>query len=119
VKDAAAQGAETAGDAVTSAAKKLKTPAVAAGAGLAGLAGGIALSRQRSKSSLGLHLPSKSTAQAATKNLATTAKNVGAVAERTGRVAEQVRVASEAVANHDSRRSPIETILHGLTRRAG
>jgi len=97
-------------------ATKVKGPALAAGAGLAGLAGGIALSRNGNKSSFGLSLPSKSTARATTKNLANMAKSVGAMAERTGRVAEQVRVASEAVADNGSRRSPIETILQGLTR---
>ncbi len=115
-KEAASKGANTAGDAVATTARKLKTPALAAGAGLAGLAGGIALSRDRRKRVLGVKLPRGGTA---TKNLAGTAKNVGALAERTGQVAEQVRVASEALSETGSRRrSPVEVVLQGLTARA-
>ena len=101
---------------MASAAKKLKTPALAAGAGLAGLAGGIAIARERSKKSL-FSMPSKGVARATSKNLAELAKNVGSAAERTGKVAEQVRVASEAVASNGAHRSPIEVVLQGLTRR--
>jgi hypothetical protein len=85
-----------------------------AGAGLAGLAGGIALTRSRQKKVLGVPLPGRST----TKNFAGAAKNIGALAERTGHVAEQVRVVSEALGGNDVRRSPIEVVLEGLTRRS-
>jgi hypothetical protein len=87
------------------------------GAGLAGLAGGIALTRSRQRKVLGIPLPGRGT----TKNLAGAAKNIGALAERTGKVAEQVRVASEAIGEDGAPRrskSAIEVVLEGLTSRA-
>ena len=121
-KDATAKGATTAGDAVTSAAKKLKTPAIAAGTGLAGVAAGIALTRNKNKGVFGIPLPSRrGTTRATTKSLADAAKNIGALAERTGRVAEQVRVASEAIGEDSGPRkskSAIEVVLEGLTSRS-
>jgi trans-2-enoyl-CoA reductase len=114
------KGATAAGTAVSSAANKFKTPAIAAGAGLVGVAGGIALARgSHKKKFLGVSLPNGGTARSASKNLAGAAKNVGKFAERTGRVAEQVRVASEAVSESDSRsKSPVEVVLEGLTTRS-
>ena len=97
-----------------STAKKLRTPAIAAGAGLAGLAGGIALTRSRQRKVLGVPLPGRGT----TKNLAGAAKNIGALAEQAGHVAEQARVAGEALGGNEARRSPIEVVLEGLTRRS-
>ena len=58
-KDASIKAAKSTGDAVGSTAKKLRTPALAAGAGLAGLAGGIALTRSRQTEG-----PGRSTARA-------------------------------------------------------
>jgi hypothetical protein len=114
-KEATSKSAHSAGDAIGATARKLKTPAIAAGAGLAGLAGGIALTRGRKKKVLGVPLPGRTT----TKNLTGAAKNFGALAERTGHVAEQVRVVSEALGNNDNRRrSPVEVLLEGLTRRS-
>ena len=113
-KDASIQAAKSTGDAVGSTAKKLKAPAIAAGAGLAGLAGGIALTRSRQRKVMGVPVPGRGT----TKNLAGAAKNIGALAEQAGHVAEQVRVAGEAVGRSDARRSPIEVVLEGLTRRS-
>lgn len=113
-KDATIKAATSTGDAVGSTAKKLRTPAIAAGAGLAGLAGGIALTRSRQRKVLGVPLPGRGT----TKNLAGAAKNIGALAEHAGHVAEQVRVAGEALGSDDARRSPIEVVLEGLTRRS-
>jgi hypothetical protein len=113
------KGANAAGNAVTSAARKLKTPAIAAGAGLAGVAGGIALARGSRKKLLGVSLPNGRTARSASKNLGNVAKNLGAFAERTGRVAEQVRVASEAIGESNTRsKSPVEVVLEGLTSRS-
>jgi hypothetical protein len=64
---------------------------------------------------LGVPLPGRTT----TKNLTGAAKSLGALAERSGHVAEQVRVVSEALGSNDSRRrSPIEVLLEGLTRRS-
>jgi hypothetical protein len=58
-KDATVKGANTAGNAVASAAKRLKTPAIAAGTGLAGVAAGIALARGKDKKVFGVSLPSR------------------------------------------------------------
>jgi hypothetical protein len=113
-KDATINAAKSTGDAVGSAATKLRTPAIAAGAGLAGLAGGIALTRNRQRKVLGVPLPGRGTS----KNLAGAAKNIGALAEQAGHIAEQARVAGEALGRNDSRRSPIEVVLEGLTRRS-
>jgi len=113
-KDASVEAAKSTRDMVESTAKKLKTPAIAAGAGLAGLAGGIALTRSRQRTPLGVPLPGRG----ATESLAGAAKNIGALAEQAGHVAEQARVAGEALGGNEARRSPIEVVLEGLTRRS-
>jgi hypothetical protein len=118
-KDATTKGAKTAGDAVTSTAKKLKTPLIATGTGLAGVAAGVALTRKNKRIS-GIHLPSRGTRRATTKGLGEAAKNIGMLAERTGKVAQQVRVASEAIGEGGAPRkskSAIEVVLEGLTSR--
>jgi hypothetical protein len=115
-KDATTKGAKVAGNAVTSTAKKLKTPLIAAGTGLAGVAAGIAVTRKKNKGISGIHLPSRAT----TKGLGEAAKNIGMLAERTGKVAQQVRVASEAIGEGGAPRkskSAIEVVLEGLTSR--
>ena len=121
-KDATTKGANTAGNAVVSTAKKLKTPAIAAGTGLAGLAAGIALARNKNKKVFGIRMPSRrGTGRATTKSLGDAAKNIGALAERTGKVAQQVRVASEAIGEDSGPRkskSAIEVVLEGLTSRS-
>jgi hypothetical protein len=96
-KDATTKGANAAGDVVTSAAKNLKTPLIATGTALAGVAAGLALTRKKNKGISGIHLPSRGTRRATTKGLGEAAKNIGMLAERTGKVAQQVRVASEAI----------------------
>ncbi len=119
-KDATTKGANAAGNAVTSAAKKLKTPLIATGTGLAGVAAGLALTRKKSNGISGIHLPSRGTKRATTKGLGEAAKNIGMLAERTGKVAEQVRVASEAIGEGSAPRkskSAIEVVLEGLTSR--
>ena len=119
-KDAATKGANAVGDAVTSAARKLKTPLIAAGTGLAGVAAGVALTRKKNNGISGIHLPSRGAGRATTKGLGEAAKNIGMLAERTGKVAQQVRVASEAIGEGGAprkSRSPIEVVLEGLTSR--
>jgi hypothetical protein len=119
-KDATAKGANAAGNAVTSTAKKLKTPLIATGTGLAGVAAGVALTRKKNKGISGIHLPSRGTRRATTKGLGEAAKNIGMLAERTGKVAQQVRVASEAIGEGSAPRkskSAIEVVLEGLTSR--
>ena len=119
-KDATTKGATAAGNAVTSTAKKLKTPLIATGTGLAGVAAGIAVTRKKNKGISGIHLPSRGTRRATTKGLGEAAKNIGMLAERTGKVAQQVRVASEAIGEGSAPRqskSAIEVVLEGLTSR--
>ena len=118
-KDATTKGAKAAGNAVTSTAKKLKTPLIATGTGLAGVAAGVALTQKNTGIS-GIHLPSRGTRRATTKGLGEAAKNIGMLAERTGKVAQQVRVASEAIGEGSAPRkskSAIEVVLEGLTSR--
>jgi hypothetical protein len=118
-KDATTKGANAAGNAVMSTAKKLKTPLIATGTGLAGVAAGVALTR-KNKGISGIHLPSRGTRRATTKGLGEAAKNIGMLAERTGKVAQQVRVASEAIGEGSAPRkskSAIEVVLEGLTSR--
>jgi hypothetical protein len=120
-KDVTAKGANAVGNAVTSAAKKLKTPLIATGTGLAGVAAGLALAQKKNRGISGVPLPSRrATGRATTKSLGEAAKNIGALAERTGKVAEQVRVASEAIGEGSAPRkskSAIEVVLEGLTSR--
>ena len=113
------KGTSTAGNAVTSAAKKLKTPLIATGTGLAGVAAGIVVTR-KNRGISGISLPSRGTRRATTKGLGEAAKNIGMLAERTGKVAQQVRVASEAIGEGSEPRkskSAIEVALEGLTSR--
>jgi hypothetical protein len=119
-KGATTKGTSAASNAVTSTAKKLKTPLIATGTGLAGVAAGVALTRKKNKGISGIHLPSRGTRRATTKGLGEAAKNIGMLAERTGKVAQQVRVASEAIDEGSAPRkskSAIEVVLEGLTSR--
>ena len=86
----------------SSIASKLRTPAIAGGAVVVGLAGGIALGRRGSHS--------------ASANLAEAAKQIGHFGEKVGDLATEVRIVREGVA-HSPRRSPIEVVLEGLTSR--
>ena len=120
-KDATGKRTNAASDAVTSGARNLKTPLIAAGTGLAGIAVGAALTRKKSKAISGIPLPGRPRTRSATrKGLREAAKNIGRLAEQTGKVAEQVRLASEAIggdgAPHKSK-SAIEVVLEGLTSR--
>jgi hypothetical protein len=91
--------------------------------GLAGLVGGIAVGRARNKKGFSLPLRGRSAAKGTSKKLSSAAKNVGTAAEQTAQIAERVRLASEAIAGKDGkdtapRRSPVEVLLEGLTRRS-
>jgi hypothetical protein len=100
--------------------KKAKVPALAAGAGLAGLAGGVLLAAHNSrKRVLGVPMPTKSGTRAVSKNLAEATKNVGSFGEGMASLATEVRKVREGVAGGDGEkgRSPVEVVLQGLTRR--
>ena len=77
-------------------------PAIAGGAAVLGLAGGVVLGRRGSHS--------------VSANLADAAKEIGSFGERVGDLATEVRMVREGVA-HSPRRSPIEVVLEGLTSR--
>jgi hypothetical protein len=118
--DVATERVKNAGGAVGDVAKKARGPAIAAGVGLAGLATGVGLaSRNSRKRVLGVPMPTKSGAQAVSENLAEAAKNVGSFGEGMGSLAVEVRKVREGFAGGDAekRRSPIEVVLQGLTKR--
>ena len=100
---------------LTDIAKKAKTPALAAGAGLAGLVGGLALAKRTSrKRILGVPMPNGGVS----KNLVEASKNVGSFGEGMGSLAAELRRAREGVATAgEAKRSPIEVVLQGLTTR--
>ncbi len=98
-------------------ARKAKTPAIAGGAAVAGLIGGIALARRApGKKILGVRLGAGTVR--ASESLADAAKDIGAFGERVGELANEIRVVREGVADRHSR-SPIEVVLEGLTTRRG
>jgi hypothetical protein len=114
------QGVKDAGSTLADVSKKAKVPALAAGAGLAGLAGGVALAGRNSrKRVLGIAMPTKSGTQAVSKNLAEAANNVGRFGEGMGSLAAELRTVREGIAEGgaEKRRSPIEVVLQGLTSR--
>jgi hypothetical protein len=98
-------------------ATKVKTPAIATGAAVAGLAGGLALARAGSrKRLLGVPLPTANATQAMSRNLGEAAKQVGSFGEHVGELANEIRMVREGAAQANSR-SPIEVVLQGLTSR--
>jgi hypothetical protein len=111
------------GSQIASTAEQLKTPAIAAGVGLVGLVGGIAVGRATNQKGFNVPPRGRSAVKRTSKTLSSAAKNVGTLAEQTGQIAERVRLASEALAGkHEQhtapRRSPIEVLLEALTRRS-
>jgi hypothetical protein len=112
------RAAKSTGQAVGQAASKVKGPAIAGGAALAGLAGGLALagSRARSRRVLGVPVPRRD-------RLAKTGKSLGQVAGQVGSASRQLALLTEEVrrtreqAERENRRSPVEVLLSGLTNR--
>ena len=107
------------GNGLIDVAKKAKTPALAAGAGLAGLAGGLALAKRTTRKRIfGVRMPSGGGADAVSKNLVQAAENVVGFGEGMGSLAAEIRRVREGVAlAGDRQRSPIEVVLQSLTRR--
>jgi hypothetical protein len=91
----------------SSTASKVKAPALAGGAALLGLAGGVALGATRRKSG----------AQVFGKSLAEAGRNVGQFGENLGQFAVQMERTREMIDNGTKRRSPIEVVLQALTQR--
>lgn len=108
VKQAASKGKD--------AASKLKGPALAGGAALLGLAGGVALGSSRSgRKMMGMRVGDG--VGNATKNLADASKNVGRFGDNLGHFAGEIQAVREALEDGSKGRSPIEVTLRALTAR--
>lgn len=116
-KETVAEGAHTGGKAISSAAGKVKWPAVAGGAALAGLAGGVALGAQRNSGRKILGMRVGQGRGEAGKNLADTSKNIGKFSENVGQFAAEMRKTREAIESGSKHSSPIEVVLRALTAR--
>lgn len=118
-RDASGNGHGPRDGRLTDVARKAKVPALTAGAGLVGLAGGVALASRTSRARiLGIPMPSGTAAQVVSRNLADAAQSVGGFGEGMGSLAAEIRRIREGVADAgEARRSPIEVVLQSLTRR--
>jgi hypothetical protein len=122
-------GVTSAGDAIGGAAQKVKGPALAGGAALAGLAGGIAIAgRGKRRHVLGIPVPGsrkplihvkvpRARAKLHRKHFVKAAGEVGAAGRQAGELAHEVRLVREQM--DARRRSPVEVVLDGLTARGG
>lgn len=121
-----ASGAQGAGQAIGSAASKVKGPALAGGAAIAGLVGGMAIaSRGSRRRVLGVPVPGtrrplikvKRPARVnTTRDLMKAAGHMGNAGRQMAELASEVRLARQEVGN-GRRRSPVEVVLDGLTSR--
>jgi hypothetical protein len=129
-KETVTDGVQSAGDAVGTAAKRAKVPALAGGAALAGLAGGLALAAAGGgprrvlgvpvpgtrRPLLKINTPRRVKTRGASKDLLKAAKEVGSAGRQAGELVTEVqRVRTEI--DRGRRRSPIEVVLEGLTSR--
>ena len=123
--------AQEAGDSVATAVRRVKRPALTAGATAAGLAGGLAIgSRLSSKRSglaalvaprrrvLGVPLGRKGGMVRTAEALGQVAKELRSANRKAAVTAEEVREIRETL-DQSNRRSPIEVVLDGLTHRRG
>jgi hypothetical protein len=98
-------------------ASKLKGPALAGGAALAGLAGGIAVQAKRDSRRKILGVRFRNGPGDAGKNLVDAGQKVGRFTENLGQVAAEMRRTREAIDTRGRHRSPIEVVLQALTAR--
>jgi hypothetical protein len=119
VRKAVTNGAQTAGSSVGKVASNAKTPLLASGAALAGLAGGVAIGARgtRQRKVLGMPVPRRSVLKSSTKDLATAARQAGKLGQQVSELTSEVRHTREAIDSGAKRRSPIEVVLEGLTAR--
>jgi hypothetical protein len=116
-EETAKQAGHSVGDAASSVgrvASKAKTPLLAGGAAVAGVAGGLALGARQARHSK--VLPRRPKVKIDSGDLAKAAKEVGQFGVDVGQLASELRRNREA-ANGAKRRSPIEVVLQGLTNR--
>ena len=95
----------------------MKGPALAGGAALAGLAGGMALQSKRDSGSKILGLRVGTGAGEMGRSLADAGTMVGRVSENLGEFAAEMRKTREAIESGGKHRSPVEVLLQALTAR--
>ena len=131
-KDTVADSVQTTGDAVSTVAKKVKGPAVAGGAALVGLAGGLAIASRANgprklfgvpvpgtrRPLVKITTPTRVKARGATKDLRKAATEVGTAGRQVGDLVTEVRRVRTEL-ERGQRRSPLEIVLEGLTSRRG
>jgi hypothetical protein len=122
-----ANSAQSAGHAIGTAASKAKGPAIAGGAAIAGLVGGMTIASRRGRRRvLGVPVPGaqrpllkvKRPARVnTTRNLMKAAGHMGNAGRQMAELATEVRLAREQMGANGRRRSPVEVVLDGLTAR--
>jgi hypothetical protein len=110
--------ASDAGRAVGSAANAAKVPAVAGGAALAGLVGGMAIARGGRRRVLGVPVPGTRRPLVKINGRGSGTKQLMKTGRQVAELAVEVRQARQQLAT-ERRRSPIEVVLDGLTARRG
>ena len=98
-------------------ASKVKGPAIAGGAALLGVAGGIALGSQRNSGRKVLGMRMSNGVGQASKNLADASKNVGRFGDNLGQFAAEMQRTREVLESGSKGRSPVEVVLRALTAR--
>jgi hypothetical protein len=117
-RDSVVDGAQSAGRAVGGAANAAKVPALAGGAALAGLVGGVALARGGRRKVLGVPIPGTSRPLVKINGRGSGTKQLMKTGRQMAELAIEVRQARQQLAT-ESKRSPIEVVLDGLTARRG
>jgi len=127
-KEAVAGGAQSAGQAIGTVAGKAKGPALAGGAALAGLVGGMAIAaRGGRRRVLGVPVPGTRRPlvkiktprrNGVTKDVVKAAGEMGNAGRQMAELAAEVRLARQQL-HSGRRRSPVEVVLEGLTARRG
>ena len=102
--------AKEAGDTVTSVARRAPSPAIAAGAAAAGLAGGLLLGSRL--------MPRRNALATSALALAGGLRQAASAADKATTTIEELRAVREQLENLN-RRSPVEVLLDGLTHRRG
>jgi hypothetical protein len=95
----------------------VKGPALAAGAALAGVAGGMAVQSKRDSGRKVLGMRRGNGVGKTGKNLADAGRSVGRVTENLGEFAAEMRKTREAIESGSKHSSPIEMVLRALTAR--
>jgi len=124
-RETVTSGAQSAGHAIGSAASKAKGPALAGGAAIAGLVGGMTIASRGRRRVFGVPVPGtrrpliqvKRPARVnTTRDLMKAAGHMGNAGRQMAELASEVRLAREQMGN-GRRRSPVEVVLDGLTSR--